>query len=560
MSPKPITINTLFYGDNLPILRDYLPDESVDLIYLDPPFNSNRSYNVLFKDEGGTDSESQITAFEDTWHWAGAVATYHALITEAPVHVSKLIEALHATLGNNQLMAYLVMMTARLVELHRVLKPTGSLYLHCDPTASHYLKIILDTIFGPRNYRSQIVWKRNYTKKGSQYEMTRLANNTDIILFYAKSDRASFRTPKVTLPLEELEKKYDKVDERGRRFKSEPIELPRMMSRENLRFEFMGYTPQYGWMMVRDKLEEMQRQGKVYFTKNGKPRRKNFLDEYQGTEIDNIWGDIFPLGQAQSEALGYPTQKPLALLERIITASSHPGEVVLDPFCGCGTAIIAAQKLGRKWIGIDVTHLSIAVQKYRLQDTCQLVEKQDYIVVGEPEDLGAAQQLAASDRYQFQWWALSLVKAKPVGAPSPAKAGEGRGGGRTGKKGSDKGIDGVMTFVEATGQAQRMMIQVKSGHIKSGDVRDLRGTLEREQAALGLFITLEPPSRDMIDEAAAAGFYHSAWTNQDYPRLQILTIEALLHGAEPKMPPTGITFKPGQKLGKTAERQPGLGM
>ena len=244
-----------------------------------------------------------------------------------------------------------------------------------------------------------------------------------------------------------------------------------------------------------------------------------------------------------AERLGYPTQKPIALLERILQASSNPGDVVLDPFCGCGTTIAAAQKLDRRWIGIDITHLSIALMKYRLKDMFGLVEKQDYDVKGEPVDLPSAQQLAHDDRYQFQWWALSLVHARPVG-------GEG-GGTRSrpeGKKGSDKGIDGVISFIDdAASKPKRILVQVKSGHVKSGDIRDLRGVIEKEGAALGLFLTLERPSKDMLAEAAAAGFYHSPGWNQDYPRLQILAIADLLHDAQAKMPPTNITFKQAQR-------------
>jgi site-specific DNA-methyltransferase (adenine-specific) len=248
----------------------------------------------------------------------------------------------------------------------------------------------------------------------------------------------------------------------------------------------------------------------------------------------------------QSEALGYPTQKPLALLERIIHASSNSGEVVLDPFCGCGTAIAAAQKLDRHWIGIDITHLAIALQKYRLKDMFGLAEKKDYAIIGEPEDLPAAHQLAQDDRYQFQWWALSLIKARPLGDT----------GGKQGKKGSDRGIDGVITFIdEANGKVKKVLVQVKSGHVKSGDIRDLRGTIDREGAAIGVFITLENPSRDMVSEAAAVGFYHSPGWNQDYPKLQILTIAELLNGAEVKMPPTSVTFKQAERVKSSANQQ-----
>lgn len=520
--------NTLYYGDNLFILREHIPNESVDLIYLDPPFNSNRNYNVLFKDEHGTDSEAQIKAFEDTWHWnLEAEQTYAEILTDAPNNVAKLIDSMRDFIGTNQVMAYLVMMTTRLVELHRVLKPTGSLYLHCDPTASHYLKVILDIIFGAKNFKNEIIWKRNYTKKGSQYEMNKFANNIDVLLFYGKSEKAIFKTPKIQLPREEIERKYDKLDENGRRFKSEPIELPRMMARSNLIFEFMGYTPKYGWMMTKEKLEQLRIENKIYFTKNDLPRRKNFMDDYKGTEIDNIWTDISPLGQVQSESLGYPTQKPIALLERIIQASSEDGDIVLDPFCGCGTAVVAAEKLKRKWIGIDITHLGITAMKFRLKEAFPGIS---FRVVGEPTDIGAARQLSNDDRYQFQWWALSLIPgAMPLG---------GHEGGREGKKGSDKGIDGVLTFIDdQSGKAKRALIQVKSGHVNSSMIRDLVGTVQREQATFGIFVTLDTPSKDMVVEGLTAGFYNSPGWKKKYPIIQIYTIEDLLNKAEVNMPP-----------------------
>ncbi len=249
-----------------------------------------------------------------------------------------------------------------------------------------------------------------------------------------------------------------------------------------------------------------------------------------------------------TERLGYPTQKPLALLERVIEASSNPGDWVLDPFCGCGTTIAAAQKLNRQWIGIDITHLAIALQKYRLE---QMFPAITFHIVGEPEDLGAAHQLAHDDRYQFQWWAISLVRARPLG---------GEAGSKEGKKGSDKGIDGLITFMdEAGGKSKRVLVQVKSGKVSSRDIRDLVGTVQREQAAIGVFITLDEPTRDMLTEATAAGFYRSPGWQRDYPRIQILTIAELLRGSEIKMPPAEWgTFKQAQRVEQSLGEQPRL--
>jgi len=564
--PKPITQNTLFYGDNLPILREHIPDESIDLVYLDPPFNSNRSYNVLFKDERGEEAEAQITAFDDTWHWnAAAERTFHELIQNAPAHVVAMLGALREFVGTNQMMAYLTMMAARLVELHRVLKPTGSLYLHCDPTASHYLKIVMDTIFGPVNFVNEIVWRRQ-NAKGQAF--TRFASNHDIILKYAKSEQRVWHPQYKEHSPEYLEHFYRYIEsETGRKYRLSDLTNPNK-DRPNLTYEFLGVTRVWRW--TKERMKEAYEKGLVIQNKPGSvPQLKRYLDEQEGTPIDDIWDDVLPIQAQASERLGYPTQKPLALLERIIQASSNEGNLVLDPFCGCGTAVAAAHKHNRRWIGIDITHLSISLMKYRLKDMFGLVEKQDYAVLGEPEDLASARQLARSDRYQFQWWALSLVQAKPLGGsptpgPSPsgkAPDGEGRrrGGRVEGKKGSDRGIDGVVSFLEEKGKLQRVLIQVKSGHVKSGDIRDLRGVVEREEAALGVLVTLEAPTQDMVTEAVSAGYFTSKTWQKDYPRIQILTVEDLLAGKGIDMPPSAYgTFKQAEKVKKKEGEQPEL--
>lgn len=547
MAPRPITGNTLYYGDNLDILRQYVLDESVDLIYLDPPFNSNRNYNVLFKDESGTESEAQITAFEDTWHWNfAAEQTYTELLTEAPDNVARMIESLRNFIGTNQMMAYLVMMTVRLLELYRVLKATGSLYLHCDPTASHYLKILLDAIFGARNFRNEIIWERT-----SSHNDTRLKypDVSDVILFYTKADKYIFNVQYEEYSEKYIRDFYRHTDENGRRYRLSDLRSPN--PRPNLIYDYKGYKPHpNGWAVSREKMEQLDAAGRLYFPRSsdGRIQLKRYLDEMPGSRVGNIWSDIKPVQAQAAERLGYPTQKPLALLERIINASSSLGDIILDPFCGCGTAIAAAQKLNRKWIGIDITHLSIALQKYRLE---AMFPGTIVNVVGDPKDIGAARQLAQDDRYQFQWWALSLVRAKPLGGKNES---------REGKKGSDKGIDGIAAFVDdTTGKAKRVIVQVKSGHVKSGDIRDLVGTVQREQAALGVFITLEEPTRDMITEAVSAGFYHSLGWNRDYPRIQILTIEELLHGARIQMPFQLEVFKQAQRIKQLEAQQPELG-
>ena len=307
-------------------------------------------------------------------------------------------------------------------------------------------------------------------------------------------------------------------------------------------YEYKGYKPPAkGWAISREKMEEWDKEGRLYFPKtaNGRIQRKRYLDELKGEEVQSLWDDILPIGSQAQERLGYPTQKPVALLERIVQASSNEGDLVLDPFCGCGTTIHAAQKSKRRWFGIDITHLAIALQKYRLKDAFNLTEKSDYAVVGEPQDIAAARQLAQDGRYQFQWWALSLIQAQPV---------KGQLGGKIGKKGKDEGIDGIITFLDdPKRKPHKLIVQVKSGKVKSGDIRDLVGVVEREQAAIGVFLTLEPPTKDMEKEAIAAGTYHSAIWNKTFPKIQILTIEDIFNGATVKMPPSASTYKKAQR-------------
>jgi site-specific DNA-methyltransferase (adenine-specific) len=533
---EPITRNTLFYGDNLQVLRDHVPSQSVDLIYLDPPFNSSRNYNVLFKDESGQDSESQIVAFEDTWSWGpSAEATYNELYMHTGGKVGEMISAMRSFIGENPMMAYLVMMAARLVELHRVLKPTGSLYLHCDPTASHYLKVLMDTIFGVRQFRNEIVWKRT----NAHNDAHRYGNIHDVLLFYVKDIRQSSFSPVYVNYSEDYLKSEFRQDNDGRWYKVEDLTAP-YRGGQGGRFEFHGRTPgpTRMWRLNETEMGRLWKEGRIKTDAAGVPLLRGhivYLDEKKGMPVQDWWDDILRVGNTSGERMGYPTQKPLALLERIIQASSNEGDVVLDPFCGCGTAIAAAQKLKRRWIGIDVTHLSVALQKYRLRDMFDMKPGQDYNIIGEPSDLGAARQLAEESPYQFQWWACSLIEARPLG---------GEAGSKKGKKGSDKGIDGIIPFLDEAG----------------GDIRDLRGTVEREKAEIGLFITLHPPSKDMKTEAVSAGYYHSPWTHVDYPKIQILTIDDLLHGKRVEMPPPFNAFKQARRVGPDAPEQHDLGL
>ena len=534
--------NVLYYGDNLEILRnrEYFPDNCVDLIYLDPPFNSKKDYNILFKENGGVESEAQIKAFTDSWHWTQkAEDTYHEIVTKGPLKVGKLIGALHDSIGNNDVMAYLVMMTIRLIELHRVLKPTGSLYLHCDPTASHYIKLVLDQIFEPANFRNEIVWRRT-SAKGLAF--TRFPSNHDIILRYSKSGKWGWNPQYKEHAPEYVSNFYRYVEPgTGRRYSLDNLVNPNK-NRPHLTYEFLGVTRVWRW--TKERMQEAYEKGLVVQSKPGAvPRLKRYLDEQEGTPIDDIWDDIPPIQSQASERLGYETQKPLALLERIIKASSNEGDVVLDPFCGCGTALVAAQKLNRRWIGIDITHLAITLMRNRLGDSFPGIQ---FEVIGEPVDLASAKALARQDRYQFQWWALGLIKARPLGEK---------------KKGADEGIDGVIQFIDdPSGKAKRAVVQVKSGHVGVNAIRELKAVAAHD--ALGIFITLESPTGPMQTEAVGAGFYHSPGWNKDYPKIQILTVEELLHGKTVNMPPqtqTSVTFAKAPKVSKQEGEQLPMG-
>jgi site-specific DNA-methyltransferase (adenine-specific) len=539
-------VNHLYYGDNLDVLRENISDESVDLIYLDPPFNSGKNYNVLFKSPSGEDSQAQIQAFEDTWHWSAESERFLEQLKFRNGDLAELLDLMVRQFGRNDLSAYLVMMAVRLVELHRVLKSTGSLYLHCDPNASHYLKILLDLIFGVENFRNDITWVRSTNPKGSQHQSRKYGNCTDCILFYTKTDKMILNIDRVKQPLtqEELEKKYNKVDEIGRYYPGPITRSASMGARPNLVYEYKGYVPSFaGWRLERKKLEKIDQEGNLGWSSNGTPFRKLRLDNDRGEPISSLWDDIHRLGSQAKERLGYPTQKPLALLERIIEASTNPGDIVLDPFCGCGTAVHAAQKLGRKWIGIDITHVAIAIIENRLKDAFPDIE---YEVHGTPKDLQGANDLANRDKYQFQWWVCSSVNAQPY---------QGK------KKGADGGIDGQIFFTDLEkGKPiiKKIIVSVKGGNnVSLTMLKDLIATVQGNKAEIGLFITLASPTKPMLKEAALCGFY-KAGNGKEYPRMQILTIEELLRGKHPEyfdMSMGELAFKKSQREAKVIGKQ-----
>jgi len=535
--------NKLYFGDNLNILRDYVADASVDLIYLDPPFNSSATYNVLFKEKSGAESAAQITAFEDTWQWGlETEAVYKEIVTSGPRKLADLMQALLAFLGRNDMMAYLVMMAARLVQLHRVLKPTGSIYLHCDPTASHYLKLVLDAVFGPQQFLNEIIWKRTTAHSSAQ----RYGPIHDVLLYYGKTGAIMWNPQHTSYEEEYLEKYYRYDDGDGRLYWRNSLTAAGVRNGSSGK-PWKGIdvtaTGQH-WKFTIEKLDALDVAGRIYWPPGGKgfPQIKRYRDELKGVAVGDIWTDIDRINQVAAERLGYPTQKPEALLERIIKASSNEGDIVLDPFCGCGTAIAVAERFKRRWIGIDITYLAINLVQRRLRDHFH-DELSPYEIIGAPTDLQGAEALKEISPHQFEWWAVDLVDALPA---------------RDRKKGADTGIDGYINFFDdKSGQAKQVIVQVKSGYIGVNHVRDLKGVLDREKAPIGALITLREPTKPMLTEAAATGFYESKDFPGRYPRLQVLTIAELLAGKRLEYPAHRVeTFAKAER--KTKSQQEGL--
>jgi site-specific DNA-methyltransferase (adenine-specific) len=518
---QPLPMSKLYYGDNLDVLARHIKDESVDLIYLDPPFNSNQDYNVLFAEQDGSRAAAQIQAFQDTWRWDQGAAEAYVQVVERGGRPAQVMNAFRGFLGQSNMMAYLAMMAPRLLELHRVLKPTGSLYLHCDPTAAHYLKLLLDSIFGPEQFISEIIWKRTHAHGDSQ---RKYGSITDTIFLYSKGSKYTFNPQYRPFDPEYVRRTFKGIDPNGRRWQSVTLRSPN--PRPNLTYPYTAsngvtYQPhRNGWSCDLVRMRKYDREGRLHFPTRdtGALRLKMYLDESPGAKVQNLWDDIPPISANAQERLGYPTQKPEALLERIVATSSNEGDVVLDPFCGCGTTVAASQKLNREWIGVDITHLAINLIRVRLRDTFGADAK--FEVIGEPVTVEGAATLAAEDPYQFQWWALGLVGARPAEE----------------KKGADRGIDGRLYFHDEGkgGKTKQVVISVKAGNTGPAHVRDLAGVLTRESAEIGVLITLHEPTPAMRKEAASGGFYTSAWGK--HPKVQLLTIADLLDGREIDFP------------------------
>lgn len=514
-------MSRLFFGDNLDVMRERIPDESVDLIYLDPPFNSNVNYNVLFDEVGGGQAEAQAEAFQDTWSWGPASAAAYDDVIRSGGDASLLLDTFRRWMGDNGLLAYLAMMTVRIAELRRILRPSGSLYLHCDPTASHYIKLILDATFGSNSYRNEIVWLRSKNPKGSQYAMRRYGPGTDSLLYYAGNDDAPIYLDNIRIKLSdaELAAKYPSSDEFGPFADGPVLRGARMGPRDNLVYEYKGFTPgPAGWRMERSALEELDRKGNLAWTRTGAPRRKLRPSDDKGDPVGSFWGDIPPLNSQAKERLGYPTQKPVALLERIIRASSREGQTIFDPFCGCGTTVEAAERLGRNWLGIDVAHYAITLIETRLRERHPHAK---YDVYGRPTTYAGAVALAERNKYQFQWWAAWLLGVQTYET----------------KKGKDRGIDGNIYFPNGPYGLGRIIVSVKGGqNIAPAMVSELAGVVQRENAEMGVLITLVAPTKAMLANAAGSGFVAKS-AHGRLPRVQIVTIADLLAGRLPSLPP-----------------------
>jgi site-specific DNA-methyltransferase (adenine-specific) len=480
-------------------------------------------------------------AFEDTWEWNMDAEAAYQEIVERGGRVSDAMRGFRTFLGHSDMMAYLAMMAPRLIELHRALKETGSIYLHCDPTASHYLKMLMDAAFGPQYFRNESFWRRADPKG---HAFTRYPSTHDIILFFGKGETITWNPQYRGYDADYISSHYSNVEKgTGRKYTLSDCTNPNR-NRPHLTYEWKGITKVWRW--TRERMQKAHEEGRLVYTRSGAPRYKRYLDEMKGTLVTSIWEDIPFINSQAAERLGYPTQKPKALLGRIIEASSCEGDTVLDPFCGCGTAVEVAQLLNRRWIGIDITHLAIGLIKQRLTDAFGESVRDTYEVIGEPADLSGTQNLATNDPYQFQWWALGLAGARPIEQ----------------KKGADRGIDGRLYFHDEPrgGKTKQIIFSVKAGHVQSAYVRDLRGTIDREDAQIGVLISMEPPTKPMLKEAADAGFYKPPGLQDKYPRIQILTIEDLLAGkqvAHPRL--LDATFKKAPKARKAAEEQMPLG-
>lgn len=516
-------MNRLYYGDCLSIMQSELRQGTVDLVYLDPPFNSNRDYNAIYKDETNRPLPDQIEAFNDLWELSEerqrAIRMMPVLMRDAGISddIAEFWKTWMNALRNTQprLLAYLSYMTERLLALRGIMKPTGSMFLHCDPTASHYIKVMMDGIFGHDAFVNEIIWKRAIVKGDTT---RKFASNHDVILFYSASSSYYFQS--LYNPMSDEYKGRFKLDDKDGKgpYRLAPLDSP--SPRPNLTYSYKGYTPpQKGWRVNLASMEQLDAEGRLAFPRGpaGRIARKHYLREQAGPKMDDVWGDIAPL-QSEGERLGYPTQKPLALMRRIIEATTKPGDLVLDPFCGCASTIEAAHDLGRRWIGIDIAiHAIKRVAKVRLEERLGLKEGLDFVIEGVPHNLEGARDLWERDKYQFQKWAIEQVD-----------------GFVTNKKTADGGIDGRLYFSLPDGRdLESMIIEVKGGQNVGIDVlRVLRGVLDGDRALVaGLIVMEDLGPRKMANFRRDMGNVGDLDVNGVlYPRMQMLTVPEIVAG------------------------------
>lgn len=532
---------TLVRGDNLEEMRRF-PDECIDVIATDPPFNSNRNYFVPYRDEHGQEPDTLIRAFTDTWTWGeSAEDAYNHLLVEEGGQVGDTVQGLRQFLNETPMMAYLVMMAIRLVEMHRILKPTGSLYLHCDPSASHYLKIILDAIFGASNFRNEIVWQRT----SSHNDGNRFGRVHDIILFYSKNLQPLWNPVYTAHDPEYIERFYRHEDERGRYRVGDltaaevrqgdsgqpwqdvdPTAVSRHWAVPGRNSWPEGVQPpeNYENLSVQERLDVLDANGLIYWPPTGRvPGFKRYLSTSRGKRINDVITDINPLASNSRERTGYPTQKPTELYKRFITASSNEGDLVLDPFCGCGTTLVAAEELNRPWIGIDLTYLSIGAVRQQFERLFPQ-HRESVTVIGTPENEEQALELARNNPYAFEEWCVTQVLTFRSND----------------RRGADGGIDGTFIFPlgrihgrQAHGKA---VAQVKGGNYTLGHIRDFRTAMQNADADLGVFVVTRPPTQGMLREAVKSGTYNHPNYDLSVPVLQIYEIQDYFRGILPKLP------------------------
>lgn len=527
-----MTSGRLYYGDNLDVLREHVDSESVDLIYLDPPFNSNRNYNVIFarSDTEQDANRAQIQAFDDTWRWTPLTEELYraAIAGDLPTRAADALSAMRTLLGENDAMAYLTNMAPRLVELQRVLKVGGSIYLHCDPTMSHYLKILLDAIFGPDSFLNEIIWKRTSAHSSAK----KYGPIHDVLLYYGKGSRVTWNSPRVDYTDEYLNRYYKFDDGDGRLYWRADVCAAGVRNGSS-GHPWRGFDPTakgMHWKFTTDHLDELDAEGRIYWPKKGSgwPQYKRYREELKGRAVGDIWDDIDKINPRAAERLGFPTQKPIALLERILAASSQEGDVVLDPFCGCGTAIDAAVRMDRQWVGIDITYLAVDLIAKRLEHTYGPSVRTSYTVHGIPRDVGSARALFDRSPFDFERWAVSLVS----GTPNQKQVG-------------DRGIDGVIRFYSdpQANRTGRVLVSVKGGkNVAPTFVRDLVGTVRTQKAEMGSLITLTPATRGVRDALDHAGNYTWPVNGRTFPFAQAVTVEELLAGHRLNTPPPLLPY------------------